>query len=110
MSDASISSGTFSGRGATADSISAGGPPEKDGGRQALAALLGNRIVIAAPLADLPVHAGGARVVHLHAVHPEVMTWTIGMRGVDQRESDERPAVFRPARDHGQLVETGRRR
>ena len=61
MSDASISSGTFSGSGAIADEDQRRRPAEKHRHRQRLAPRLGDLIVEAAALADLPVHAGGAR-------------------------------------------------
>ena len=72
MSEASSSSGTFSGRGAIAARIRAGGPPRKTVTGRALALRLRHGVVEAAALADLPVHAGGARVVDVQAVDAEV--------------------------------------
>ena len=46
---------------------------EEDRHRQALAARFGRRVVEAAALADLPVHARRARVVDLQAVDAEVV-------------------------------------
>ena len=54
ISDASISSGTFSGSGAIAARISAGGPPRNTVTGRSTAARLGGRVVEAAALADLP--------------------------------------------------------
>ena len=67
ISDASISSGTFSGSGAIADRISAGGPPRNTVTGSGSFARLGARVVEAAALADLPVHAGRRAIVDLHA-------------------------------------------
>ena len=53
---------------------------EEHGHRQRLAARFGDRVVKAAALADLPVHAGRARVVDLQAIHAEVVAAAIGMR------------------------------
>ena len=61
ISDASISSGTFSGSGAIADRISAGGPPRNTVSGSGFVARLGARVVKAAALADLPVHARSMR-------------------------------------------------
>jgi hypothetical protein len=65
----------------------------------------------AAALLDLPVHAGGLRVVHVHAVHAQVVAVArlVGVLGVDQREGNEGAAVFGPRGDHRQLREVGGR-
>ena len=105
MSDASISSGTFSGSGAIADRISAGGPPRKTVAGRLCPRAFGDGVVIAAALADLPVHARAARVVDLHPVHAEVVPRAIGMRRVDERQRDERTAVLGPARERRQAIE-----
>jgi hypothetical protein len=81
------------------------GPAEEHRRRQRLAALLGHRVVEAAALADLPVHAGGRRPVHLQAVHAEVVAEAVGVLGVDQRQGDEGAAVLGPGGQHRQAVE-----
>ena len=63
--------------------------------RQALSPALGDCIVIAPALSDLPVHAGRSCVVHLHPVHAEIacragagrrrVAGTIRMCRVDER-------------------------
>ena len=65
-------------------------------------------VVEAAALVYLPVHACGARVEELHAVDAEVVSARRGVFGVDERQSEERAAVFVPCREHGQFVETRR--
>src|SRR5688572_25165286 len=52
------------------------------------------------------MHARAARIVDLHSVHAEVMARAIGMRRVNERQCDERPPVFRPARESGKTIET----
>ncbi len=110
MSDASINSGTFSGSGAIADKDQRGRPAEKHGRRQRVALRLGDGVVKAAALADLPVHAGRLPVVDVQAIHPEVVAGASGMRRVDERERDERPAVLGPARHDRQPIEPDVRR
>ncbi len=46
-----------------------------------------------------------ARVVHLQAVHAEVVAPAVGMLGEDERQRDERSAVLRPGRQHRQAIE-----
>ena len=104
-SEASISSGTFSGSGAMAASISAGGPPRKTVTGRASPRASGHRVVEPAALADLPVHAGGVRAVDLHAVEAEVVPLALRVLGVDQGQGQERPAVLGPARDDRKLLQ-----
>ena len=73
--------------------------------RQVGAARLRRRVVEAAALADLPVQAGAAAIVHVEPVHAEVVPGAIRRLGVDERQRHERAAVLRPARDDRQLVE-----
>ena len=53
--------------------------------------------MLGALLVGLPVHAGGALVEDLHAVHAAVALAGVGVAGEDQRQGDEAPAVLRPA-------------
>ena len=46
---------------------------------------------------ELPVHAGGAVVVNLDAIHADVALAGVGVFGDDAGEGDEAPAVERPA-------------
>src|SRR5262245_1867505 len=72
---------------------------QKYRGGKLLTAPLGNGVVKATTLSNLPVHAGRARVIHLQAVHPEVacpagamrrrMPRPIGMRCTDEGKSNE---------------------
>jgi hypothetical protein len=79
--------------------------PEKHGHRQTLAPGLRECVMVAAAFADLPVHPRGARAVHLHPVHPEVMAAAIGMGRVNEGQGDERAAVFRPAGQRRQPIQ-----
>ena len=83
---------------------------QEHGDGQRLVARLGAGIVKAAALANLPVHAGRVLVVHLHAIHAEVMTRLLGMLGVDKWERDKRAAVIGPTGDDRQLIEAHVRR
>jgi hypothetical protein len=78
---------------------------KEDRRRQGLAARFRDVVVVAAPLPDLPVHAGGAAVVHLHAVHPEVVASSIRVRRVDQGERHERTSILGPAGQCRQAIE-----
>ena len=80
-------------------------PAEEDRDRQRLAPLLGQLVVEAAALADLPVHARLRRAVHVHPVHPEVVAVPVRMLRVDERQRHERPAVLGPELQRRQLVE-----
>ena len=59
----------------------------------------------AAALLNLPVQTGRLRVVDLHSVDAEVVLSRDRILGVDERQRDERPAVFLPRRQHRQLIE-----
>ena len=54
-------------------------------------------IVLGALLVGLPVHARGALVVDLHAVHAAVALAGVRVPGEDQRQGDEAAAVVGPA-------------
>src|SRR6202035_2247163 len=73
--------------------------------RQALAPRLGGGVVEASPLADLPVHAGRARAVDLHAIDAEVVPLALRVLGVDERQGEEGAAVLRPGGEDGEAVE-----
>ena len=62
-------------------------------------------IMLRALLVRLPVHAGGALVENLQAVHAAVAFAGIGIAREDHRQRDERAAVVGPAREHGVIVE-----
>ena len=50
-----------------------------------------------ADLLQLPVHAGGAVVVNLDAIHADVALAGVGVFGDDAGQRDEAAAVERPA-------------
>ena len=84
----------------------AGGPPRNTVAGSGWSRCFGHRVVEAAALADLPVHAGRARVVDLQAVHAEVgRALALGVLGVDEGQGDEGAAVLAPAGQDGQPVE-----
>ena len=62
-------------------------------------------VVIGAVLLRLPVHAGGAGVVHLHAVAAYVAFAIFGIFGDDHRPGDVAAAVLRPAFQDRKVVE-----
>ena len=102
MSEASISSGTFSGSGAMADRMSAGGPPRKTVTGSAWPRAFGHLVVEAAALADLPVHARCDRAsCTCRRYMPRLWPRPSGMLGVDQRQRDERAAVLGPGGQAG---------
>ncbi len=61
--------------------------------------------MVAAALADLPVHAGAPGIVHVQPVHAQVACRLVGVCRVDERQRDERAAVFRPAGERGETME-----
>src|SRR5262249_9726182 len=61
-----------------------------------------------AALLDLPVQPGGMRVVDLHSINAEVVFFSLGMFGVDERQSDEWTAIFLPRGQDRQLIKTRR--
>ena len=84
----------------------AGGPPRNTVAGSGWFRAFGHRVVEAAALADLPVHAGRARVVNLQAVHAEVgRALALGVLGVDEGQGDEGAAVLAPAGQDGKPVE-----
>ncbi len=58
-------------------------------------------IMFRALFVRLPVHAGGALVENLHAVHAAIALAGIGIARKHQRQRDEAAAVLRPALQHG---------
>ena len=60
----------------------------------------------AATFLNLPMQSRGPRIVNLHPVNPEIMFLGDWVLRIDQRERDERAAVFMPGSEHGQLVES----
>ena len=67
------------------------------GGAKAVAEMLGGDLL------PLPVHAGGAGVVDLHAVHADVPFAGGGVAGDDAGQGDEAAAILRPRLQDGQL-------
>ncbi len=53
-------------------------------------------VVLGPLLVGLPVHAGGAVVIHLHAVHAAIALAGVGIAGEHERKSDEAATVLRP--------------
>ncbi|OQC34248.1 MAG: hypothetical protein BWX64_02801 [Acidobacteria bacterium ADurb.Bin051] len=80
-------------------------PAEEDRRRQLGAPRLGRGVMEAAPLADLPVHAGETGAVDLHPVDPEVVPLTVRVLGVDERQGEEGSAILRPAGEGRKAVE-----
>ena len=60
---------------------------ERDRHRHALAAFVIALAVARADLVHLPVHAGGAVVVDLHAIHAEIALAGVGVARVDVRQA-----------------------
>ena len=58
-----------------------------------------------ADLVRLPVHAGGAAVVHLHAVRADIAPAGLRVSADHEGQCDELSGVKRPALHHGQSVE-----
>ena len=59
--------------GATADSMSAGGPPKKHGGRKRLTPRFRNGVVKAAPFPICQCIPAVRGAVHLHPIHAQVV-------------------------------------
>ena len=62
-------------------------------------------VVLGALLVGLPVHAGGALVEDLHAVHAAVALAGVGIAREDHRQRDEAAAILRPALQDGVIEE-----
>ena len=62
-------------------------------------------VVFGALFVGLPVHAGGAFVEDLHAVHAAVALAGFGVAGEDHGQGDEGAAVIGPAGEHGVIVQ-----
>src|ERR1700675_2788250 len=58
-----------------------------------------------AGLLSLPMHAGGAPIVNLHAIHAEVAFAGFGIARDHTRQGDEAAGVFWPALENGKVVE-----
>ena len=71
--------------------------------RHARAGFVITAAVARADFLQLPVHAGGAVVVDLHAIHADVALAGVGVFGDDAGQGDEAAAVERPAFEDGQI-------
>ncbi len=60
-------------------------------------------IVFGADFLALPVHAGGALVVDLHAIHADVALAGLGIAGDDAGQGDEAAGILRPALQDGEI-------
>ena len=78
---------------------------KRDRNLEPLAHLLGETVVLRAPLVPLPVHAGRPVVVDLHAVRADVAHAGLGVFRENHRQGDVRTAVVRPAGQNRDLVE-----
>ena len=92
--------GEGSGRGKGVGRVAA----DRDRDGHALAPLVVELAMARADFVHLPMHAGGAAVVDLHAVHAEVARAGLGVAGVDVRQRDEAAAVLRPALQDRQVA------
>ena len=77
-------------------------------GRSAPASVCGGRaqrfaVVFGADFLALPVHAGGALVVDLHAVHADVALAGLGVAGDHAGQSDEAAGILGPALQDGKI-------
>ena len=70
---------------------------EKNGDGHARAGFVVAAAVARADFLELPVHAGGAVIVNLDAIHADVALAGVGVFGDDAREGDEAAAVQGPA-------------
>ncbi len=70
---------------------------QKNGHGHARAGFVVPASVARADFLELPVHAEGALVVNLEAIHADVAFAGVGVFGDDAREGDEAAAVERPA-------------
>ncbi|OPZ81423.1 MAG: hypothetical protein BWY76_03038 [bacterium ADurb.Bin429] len=75
--------------------------------RHARALPLVRRVVPGAGLVNLPVHAGGAGIEDLHAIHAAVAPSRFWIAGKDHRQREEGAAVLRPAGHHRQPAQVG---
>ena len=78
---------------------------QKDRDGQGLAARLRHGVVKPAAFTNLPVHAGRSGVVHLQAIHTEVVPPAIRMFSEHERQGDERAPVLRPRGQRRQSVQ-----
>ena len=63
----------------------------------------GFAVVFGGDFLALPVHAGGALVVDLHAIHADVALAGSGIAGDDAGQSDEASGIFGPALQDGKV-------
>ena len=80
---------------------------EEDGDGHARAGFVVAAAVARADFLELPVHAGGAVVVNLDAIHADVALAGVGVLRDDAGQGDEASAVERPAFEDGK-IEQGR--
>src|ERR1043166_3647411 len=57
---------------------------------------------------ELPMHAGGALVVNLHSIHPDVALAGVGVARDDTGQSDKASAIQGPAFLYRKVQESGR--
>ena len=63
----------------------------------------GLAVVFGADFLALPVHAGGALVINLHAVHADVALAGLGVAGDHARQGDEAARILGPALQDGKI-------
>ena len=80
---------------------------ERDGEFERLVHFVRLIVMEAAAFLNLPVHAGRPGVEHLHPVHADVSFAVPRVMGEHLRQSDEPPAILRPALDDRQVVQVG---
>ena len=80
-----------------------GSPPRKIADGHARAGFVVTAAVARADFLELPVHAGGAVVVNLDAIHADVALAGVGVFGDDAGQGDEAAAVERPAFEDGEI-------
>ena len=78
---------------------------ERDRDRQPPVQPLGDAVMLRAALVPLPVHAGRARVEHLHPVRADVAHARLGILGEHERQRDVAATVLGPAFQDRQLVQ-----
>ena len=66
---------------------------------------MARRVMLGALLVRLPVHAGGAFVVNLNAVHATIALAGFRVLREDHRERDVAAAVFGPALEDREIVQ-----
>jgi hypothetical protein len=102
---ASISSSSPSGTGCRRRILKDRIGAQRDGHFKTLAEPLRHAMMLRTALVPLPVHARRPAVVHLHAVRADVAHARFRIARDDERQRDERAAVFGPGGQHRQLVQ-----